>query len=334
MTALHLISYALATSGGTIEGQTMRWAPMLEIACDWLTQTGVLVDENPRRTLVNMSAGGAFATKVTMYMDICMSVTLQQPPRLLALYRRLLGGGTSYWPGSGSHRGGVGSSAGVVDDLRLSEVTGCTDPVLLAFADISALAHWKARELANGTLSLRDLIARGTAIERALRERGEMITAEASRLLEYGRPAEDHSRRMIAAIFLESAVVYLNTVLSGCNPGTLRFVPGEECRRQSATGVPEIIRSVNTIVQMLQYMPAGNHDRALLLPLCLTGSLVDSAQHRELIRSRLFRISSGNATVKQIIVVLNEIWQRRDVQGGIYDWRDVMREQGWTPLLV
>ncbi|TFY80135.1 hypothetical protein EWM64_g3879 [Hericium alpestre] len=325
MAALHLISYSLAATGGAVEMRNTRWAPMLEIACDWLSQSGMLVDENPKMTLLNMDQAGAFSAKVTMYMDIFMSVTMQQPPRLLALYRRLLGGGASYWADSGSHRGGVGSGVVVAAtdglEVRMDELTGCTDATLLALANIAALAHWKARELNSGTLSVRDLIMRGMAIETALRERTEPSTAfvdtSQGSSEERHRVSGDFCRRLIAAIFQESAILYLNTVLSGCSPG-----------------VPEIMQSTNAIVHLLQQLPVGGHDRALLLPLCLAGSLVDAPQQREMIRSRLFRISVDSANVAQVMSVLSEAWQSNDMHGRAFDWREVMQDRGLTLLLV
>ena len=93
-----------------------------------------------------------------------MGVTLQQPPRLLALYRRLLTGTSNHtWSGSPG-------SAGPEWDLHIPLLVGCTEQVLLAFAEIAALAHWKAHEARDGKLSARELIMRGNAIERGIRQ--------------------------------------------------------------------------------------------------------------------------------------------------------------------
>jgi len=66
MAALHLISYSLAGTGGKTVGGVTEWSPMLEIACDWLAQTGMHVEENPKMTLVNMNVLGAYAARSTM----------------------------------------------------------------------------------------------------------------------------------------------------------------------------------------------------------------------------------------------------------------------------
>lgn len=71
MAAIHLISYSLAVRGGVVAGVNAsvggtEWTPMLELACDWLAQTGMHVDENPRLFIMNMPLPAAYAAKVTM----------------------------------------------------------------------------------------------------------------------------------------------------------------------------------------------------------------------------------------------------------------------------
>lgn len=65
--AIHLISYSLLSGGNT------DWRAMLEIACDWLGQTGLTISENPKFAMSNMSEAGKFALKTTM---VCLYLTL------------------------------------------------------------------------------------------------------------------------------------------------------------------------------------------------------------------------------------------------------------------
>lgn len=58
--AVLLISYAV------LGGGTMDWATPLEYACEWLGQTGIYNEENPKLTLLNMSATARFAAKGIM----------------------------------------------------------------------------------------------------------------------------------------------------------------------------------------------------------------------------------------------------------------------------
>jgi hypothetical protein len=58
--ALHLVTYSLF-SGGIAD-----WRGVLAVALDWLGQTGLSGDENPRTALLNMSVAGRCALKITM----------------------------------------------------------------------------------------------------------------------------------------------------------------------------------------------------------------------------------------------------------------------------
>lgn len=171
------------------------------------------------------------------------SVTLMQPPRFLSLYRRMFGGGgAGYWSNTNEHY-----------DLRMDKLTGCPDEAVLAIAETAALAHWKATEQRNGTLSVRELIRRGDEIERTLKQRPasrnfsdmdkgspevhtpsmtppELIGGLAAVLPQSplatgpdsSSPSED-MRRVVAKIYRETAVLYLNTVLNDSHPGTYLF---------------------------------------------------------------------------------------------------------------
>jgi hypothetical protein len=58
--ALLLVSYSLLSRG------MADWRYMLEVACEWLSQTGITVDENPKYTMSNMTSSRQFALKATM----------------------------------------------------------------------------------------------------------------------------------------------------------------------------------------------------------------------------------------------------------------------------
>lgn len=58
--AVQLVMYTVFAGG------TTDWAAPLDIACAWLAQTGIVGDENPKLTLLNMSPTAKFAAKVTM----------------------------------------------------------------------------------------------------------------------------------------------------------------------------------------------------------------------------------------------------------------------------
>lgn len=58
--AIYLVSFSILSGGST------NWTHMLEVACEWLSQTGIHEDQNPKLTLMNMSPAARFAAKATM----------------------------------------------------------------------------------------------------------------------------------------------------------------------------------------------------------------------------------------------------------------------------
>ncbi|CDO71850.1 hypothetical protein BN946_scf184939.g74, partial [Trametes cinnabarina] len=271
--AIQLVSYS------TLGGGTMDWTRPLEVACEWLAQTGIYNEENPKLMLFGMSPAGRFAAKATMvrgnlaprrarlmvacfeshqYIDVLSSITLKQPPRFLSLYKRLFSGGAGFWANTASPR-----TSGQHAELRMDALTGCPDEALLAIAEISALAHWKASELQSGSLSVRELIRRGDIIEKELRERAtgarpcsadgddgnfpgggagglDMGVAPAGLPMAMGLPQVqpgmsgasrsprapiDNTKHVIGEMFRESAVLYLHTVLSDSSPGASAYLP-------------------------------------------------------------------------------------------------------------
>jgi hypothetical protein len=58
--ALHLISFSVL-SGGTTD-----WQGVLGIALEWLGQTGIMQDENPKLALLGLSHNGRCAVKFTL----------------------------------------------------------------------------------------------------------------------------------------------------------------------------------------------------------------------------------------------------------------------------
>jgi hypothetical protein len=78
MAAIHLISYSLSVRGGVVAGVNAsvggtEWTPMLELTCDWLAQTGMHVEENPRLFIMNMPLPAAYASKVTMVRAVTVN---------------------------------------------------------------------------------------------------------------------------------------------------------------------------------------------------------------------------------------------------------------------
>jgi hypothetical protein len=60
LAAAHLVLYALMSGGLT------DWAQPLEVACEWLTATSLMMDENPRASLLAMPPPARLAAKLAL----------------------------------------------------------------------------------------------------------------------------------------------------------------------------------------------------------------------------------------------------------------------------
>ncbi|KAG1750872.1 fungal-specific transcription factor domain-containing protein [Suillus lakei] len=317
--AIHMLSFSLMSGGVT------DWRPMLDIASEWLVRTGITTSDNPKLMMIKMNEASRLALKATMWCDIMSTLTLQTTPKHLSFYRRLFRGGSGYWSLT---QQGIGDES----TLRMDSLTGCPDEVLLGIAEIATLSCWKMQEL--------QLIRRGDVIERHLRTQTEtVLSAEAdqtplhpelsSMAAEHGNvrksptghagtslPADD-TRRIVADVFREAAILYLHTVLSDPNPG-----------------VPEIIKSIDVIVQLLNRLPVSNIDRCLVFPICLAGCLADDTMKREFLKARLQGQHDGFGNTSQTLRVMQTAWQKRDSQGGAVEWQDLLHIQGRYLLLL
>ncbi|KAF7312576.1 Zn(2)-C6 fungal-type domain-containing protein [Mycena indigotica] len=313
--ALHLVWFSQLSGGAT------DWQPVFSVACDWLSQqTDLLTSDNPKLAIQRLPPSSQLIVKITLWLDIFSSLTVMRPPKYLALYKRLFGD-LAGWQ---SHS----------DEIRMTTLTGCPEEVLLGIAEVSALAHWKAEQRRKGTLSNRDLIRRGDEIERRLRTAlgameargGDMldktplhptlVQSDSEQVNAAPYPTSE-TRALVARIFEEAVVLYLHTVLNDSNPG-----------------VPEISTSVGSIVQHLHQLPPSEVDRALVFPICLAGCMTDDSNWREFLKARLQARDESLGNLMRTRLLMEAVWQKRDVSAMTVDWRETMRERGLNLLLV
>ncbi|KAJ7158512.1 fungal-specific transcription factor domain-containing protein [Mycena filopes] len=311
--ALHLVWFSQLSGGAT------DWTPVFAVACDWVAQqTDLLSNDAPKLALRNLSDAGQLIVKLTLWLDIFSSLTVMRPPKYLALYKRLFGDLTGWHLHTG--------------EIRMDTLTGCPEEVLLGIAEVSELSHWKAAERRKGTLSNRDLIRRGDEIEQRLRKsaaapiaRGEIDTTPLhptlvqteSEAVDAAPFPSNETRQLVAKIFSETVLLYLHTVLSDSNPG-----------------VPEISTSVGTIVQYLRQLPASEVDRALVFPICLAGCMTDDSSWRDFLKGRLQGRDESLGNLMRTRLLMEAVWQKRDISGMTVDWRETMRERGLNLLLL
>ncbi|KAI0076017.1 hypothetical protein K474DRAFT_1675932 [Panus rudis PR-1116 ss-1] len=325
----------------TLSGGSTNWQTMLDIACEWLNNTGIHEDQNPKLALMNLSEQARFAAKATMWMDVMSSITLMRPPRYLALYRRLFGGGAGYWATTNEQFA-----------VRMDFLAGCPDETVLALAETAALSHWKMTEQRQGTLSTRELIRRADQIENILRQRPlpQRLSPERTGSPEHlgmsldptlslvgGMPAapsaqgstadssspSEEVRQAVAKIYRETAVLYLHTVISDPHPS-----------------VPEIANSINVLSGLLRSLPPSDFDRAIMFPICLAGSMSDDPLLRDYIQGRCAAHNDeyvGN--LYQARTFMETVWHRRSAimsmnqRSVAVDWRSILRDR-WSNLLL
>ncbi|KAI1782511.1 fungal-specific transcription factor domain-containing protein [Ganoderma leucocontextum] len=311
--AVQLVAYSLLGGGST------DWATPLDYACEWLAQTGIYNEEPEGHAPQHVCRRSPRRRPC----DIFASITLMQPPRFLSVYKRLFGGGAGFW----ASRGMSPRSSAQHSELRMDALSGFPEEALLAIAEISALAHWKATELQSGSPSMRELIRRGDAIERELRERATgksaadsvedvknpAIIASPSSLaagldvpagmamapspqpgmagrLRSTRSPIDTTRHIIGEMFREAALLYLHTVLS-----------------DSVPGVPEIMNGVDQMAKLLNELAHSSYDRTVIFPLFLTGCLTDKQMMHEVIKHRFFMQDATNGNVLLAQTVMDEV---------------------------
>ena len=118
-----------------------------------------------------------------------------RPPRFMEVCHRIFEGKTAF-------------------QTLFESFTGFPDEILYAIAQTSELAFWKSQELLKGTLTtltLRELIRRGEAIEQDIKQIQGTTATSNGLSLDLGLIAGP-------SLFKESALLYLHTTLSDLNP--------------------------------------------------------------------------------------------------------------------
>jgi hypothetical protein len=168
--ALHLVSFSQLSSG------QFPWQDAFAVLCDWLIQTALQSAENTCMIYNNMSSFSQYIVKATIVsslhllnesadilpksLDIFASLMTTQSPRFLFLMKQLLGNESRFWSHENSD----------MQKMYMEEFAGLPNNILLAMVEINALSHWKAAESSKESLSYRELVQRGDAIEQLLCE--------------------------------------------------------------------------------------------------------------------------------------------------------------------
>lgn len=336
MAGLHIVSSFLFSGGRG------NWAFWLGIACEYVQ--ALLNDPRfygPEDALRKCPESTRFIIKTTMWFDVLASVTTQTVPRFLETYRALFDVQGAY----------IGDPAASAPEISMLPVMGCENKIVLAIAEISNLAHWKANHLHRGTLSIPELVHRGAAIEEHL------LAPSSPQPLPvplgpgiYGPQALQHQvpmyaqqqgsggateaevvqrRRLTNDIFRASAKVYLHTVLSGDYPACpeigIAVTETIDALRRVPTNTPSVHRSVV---------------RSVVFGICISGCLTDNPSQRIFLLEMLGRQQHEQVgNIREVRRLIEEVWHRRDAEREAgrsrpVDWRRVMRESSSDLLLV
>jgi C6 transcription factor Pro1 len=143
----------------------------------------------------------------SQWLDIFSSLSLNRVPKFLGLWKSLLD-----------------PQKGCPQMLHMASLTGCSEDTLLAVAEISQLANWKAMQMRNGSLSYPELVSRGKKIQDSIKQhqamQGDLLHSYGPvGELGEGEPATEAQKAACISIFRESALLYLHTILSNSSPG-------------------------------------------------------------------------------------------------------------------
>lgn len=341
MACLHIVSTYLFSGG---RGD---WNKYLRIALAYVKnmfENNTLEYVDPQDVLKKCSETTRFIIKTTIWFDVLASVTTQGVPCFMSTYRNLF------------------EDAARIDDcpnpeLSMLPVMGCENKIVLAIAEISELADWKALKQRRGELSMIELVKRGRAIlkERLNDELPAPLPQEYQYMETFGNgmgggfaypngvypqvqphqaqqrtvgttesEAEVNQRRKLTNdIFRASAKIYLHTVISGDYPAC-----------------PEIVSAVRETIDCLQRVPRDRFSvhrgvvRSVVFGICLSGCLTDNPNHKTFLME-LLDSQSGESVgnIAEVKKLMQAVWDRRQNKQDPVNWREVMKE-GQKGLLL
>lgn len=87
-------------------------------------------------------------------------------------------------------------------------------------------------------------------------------------------------------------------------------------------------------MQLFDQLPTSVADRALVLPTCLAGCMAENFRERDVFKGRLERQDECIGNVMKCRLVMEAVWQKRDISGGTVDWRDILQEREYNLLMI
>lgn len=245
-----------------------------------------------KRPWSTSQAACRFFTANLLYVDVLSSVTLACPPRLYNYQGTIIPScKTSEWSPCTMGEG----------PLRMEEFRGLHNWVLQVIGEISSLQSWKKAQSLAGSLSINELLSRGTILIDAIK--GGIMAIQTTcpppdtvaTVISVPVLGEQPSYAMHNTIWLNAALIYLNTVLAGWQPSC-----------------PEISNAVANTTDMLFNLPRGTCLGALAWPLCVAGCLAppeDEVKYRSMV-ARLGGLQLFG-TLREAMNIMEQVWAQR-----------------------
>ncbi|KAH8202740.1 hypothetical protein TruAng_003116 [Truncatella angustata] len=261
-----------------------------------------------------------FLTMNLLWTDVLAATALERRPRLERFHQQLL----------------VGDKPA----LQALDFIGCHNWVMLIIGQIAGLHAWKKEMKILGSLSMVELVKKGSCIERRLQEGiAELNMVPMDLLYDPSARAPDQpfagsgfeaitnvgKLRSAAAqafhtkIWAKAALTYVAVVVSGFQPA-----------------LPEIQTNVSETMDLFRTMPSSLCLRTLVWPFAVTGCLSLAGQEN------FFRDLVGNmgvlqvfGTAKEALKIMEAIWPHRPcIDADIWDIATCLNCLGHASLLI
>ncbi|KAF2110771.1 fungal-specific transcription factor domain-containing protein [Lophiotrema nucula] len=224
-----------------------------------------------------------FSTAGLLFADIIASTVQREIPSLYKLYDSLLGGETA--------------------PIKLEDVIGVQNWVLLGIAEIVSLNAWKQQRRTSGDLDMMELVRRATSIKEGLSYWLANLTTisvlkdsrATSGLLD--TPSHGDNWISVTMIWGRAALLYLSIVVNGWQPASC-----------------EVRQNVQEIIKLLSHeLSSPSLLRTVVWPFCVAGCLAEP-QQEFLFCSMVEKLPAAGVfgPVHKAHDIMAKVWRSRD----------------------
>ena len=275
-----------------------------------------------------------FFTANLLYFDVMSSIAFEHPPRLHDYQESIVPGCV---PGCATESREVGTNIPLT--LYLDEFLGLKNTVLQLVSGISSLAAWKKTHVQAGTLSLSELVSRGTVIVESINSAIMYLEADMPkepmaasdpfpRIVQQPLPStlqsdvqEAEDNAVVAThnhIWLHACLPFVYIVISGWQPSN-----------------PEIRRSVIRTKELLLSLPKPAYLSGVVWPFFIAGCLSPS-EDEDTFRgiAQSLGVMQAFGSMRQSMEAMEAVWARRDQADESWDVAKCLNVLGYGILPV